>query len=189
MLRLDRRERALGGLRFVWCGLAAREPLHEVIRRERCVRGRRPCPVRHLSERQVLGKSHGRQPLDGAAQDRKECTTCRMRPSVAAIEPAGDGRPVEGVLEQTHVVAWGPEKHPDFVEAHATPRLLQDPPCDFHALASLTRCGKQAYLTRALARRRLPPGKKISAQRRQVGCTLRPEHFRLSAKRFEVPKG
>src|SRR5262249_17179007 len=106
--------------------------------------------VRNLAERQVLGKTRGGQPLGRAGEERQERAACRMGTTRAAVEPAGNARGGEGVLEQAEVRVRRAHEDRDLVEARAATGLFQDSSGDFDALAAFARRGEE--LERAIER-------------------------------------
>ena len=72
--------------------------------------------VRHLRQREVLGKADRGQPLDRAAEDGEEGAARRVRAARAAIEPGADARALERVLEQAEVFARRAQEDRHLVE-------------------------------------------------------------------------
>src|SRR6266542_4113914 len=101
-----------------------------------------------------------------------------MRPRGAALEPRGNARARERVLEKARVALRRPDEHRHLVEGDTARRFFQHAACDFNAFAAFTGCGEKTDVVmrgpcgRALLR------EEISAQRDEVALPFLLENLR-----------
>src|SRR5207247_8428204 len=111
-------------------------------RREQIVRDRaRAIRIRHLAERQVLGKPARRQVVDRAREEREERAAGWMRPARSSVEVRRDAGAPQRVLEKAAVLLRRPNDDGHAVERNASSGLAKDAASNLDRLAARPRRG------------------------------------------------